>query len=45
MSMTERRIGRGTQWSPSVVDAVEPLTNVARKELSFGDTVTQPQLA
>jgi HD-GYP domain-containing protein (c-di-GMP phosphodiesterase class II) len=44
-AMTELRIGRGTQWSPSVVDTVERLTNVARKELSFGDTVTQPQLA
>jgi HD-GYP domain-containing protein (c-di-GMP phosphodiesterase class II) len=44
-AMTELRIGRGTQWTPSVVDTVERLTSVARKELSFGDSVTQPQLA
>ena len=44
-AMTELRIGRGTQWSPTVVDTVERLTNVAKRDLSFGDTVTQPQLA
>jgi HD-GYP domain-containing protein (c-di-GMP phosphodiesterase class II) len=44
-AMTELRIGRATQWSPAVVDTVERLVDVARRELSFGDAVTQPQLA
>lgn len=44
-AMTELRIGRATQWSPAVVDTVERLTHVAKRELSFGDTAAQPQLA
>ncbi|MDQ2943932.1 MAG: HD domain-containing protein, partial [Candidatus Dormibacteraeota bacterium] len=44
-AMTELRIGRATQWSPMVVDTVERLVNAARRELSFGDAVTQPQVA
>ena len=44
-AMTELRIGRATQWSPAVVDTVDRLVDVARRELSFGDAVTQPQLA
>jgi HD-GYP domain-containing protein (c-di-GMP phosphodiesterase class II) len=44
-AMTELRIGRATQWSPAVVDTVERLVDVAKRELSFGDAVTQPQLA
>jgi HD-GYP domain-containing protein (c-di-GMP phosphodiesterase class II) len=44
-AMTELRIGRATQWSPAVVDTVERLTQVAKRELSFGDTATQPQPA
>lgn len=44
-AMTELRIGRATQWSPTVVDTVERLTYVPKPELSFGDTVRQPQLA
>jgi HD-GYP domain-containing protein (c-di-GMP phosphodiesterase class II) len=44
-AMTELRIGRATQWSPSVVDTVDRLVNVAKRELSFGDAATQPQVA
>jgi len=44
-AMTELRLGRGTQWSPTVVDTVDRLVNVARRDLSFGDKVTQPLTA
>ena len=44
-AMTELRLGRGTQWSPIVVDAVDRLINVARRDLSFGDKVSQPLTA
>jgi HD-GYP domain-containing protein (c-di-GMP phosphodiesterase class II) len=44
-AMTELRLGRGTQWSPAVVDTVDRLVNVAKRDLSFGDHVTQPVTA
>src|SRR5262249_4484170 len=34
-AMTELRIGRGTQWSAEVVDAVDRLVNAAQPALSF----------
>src|ERR1700694_1360440 len=44
-AMTELRLGRATQWSPEVVDTVDRLLNVERRELSFGGVVTRPQVA
>jgi HD-GYP domain-containing protein (c-di-GMP phosphodiesterase class II) len=44
-AMTELRLGRATQWSPTVVDAVERLLNVEKRELSFGGSATQLQMA
>jgi HD-GYP domain-containing protein (c-di-GMP phosphodiesterase class II) len=44
-AMTELRLGRTTQWSPTVVDTVERLLNVEKRELSFGDAAPQLQLA
>jgi len=44
-AMTELRLGRGTQWSPTVVDTVDRLVNVAKRDLSFGSQVTQPLTA
>jgi HD-GYP domain-containing protein (c-di-GMP phosphodiesterase class II) len=44
-AMTELRLGRATQWSPAVVDTVERLLNVEKRELSFGGAVTQHQMA
>ena len=44
-AMTELRIGRGTQWSPSVVDTVDRLLNIEKRELSFGSTVAAMQTA
>jgi HD-GYP domain-containing protein (c-di-GMP phosphodiesterase class II) len=41
-AMTELRLGRGTQWSPRVVDTVDRLVNVAKRDLSFGDQVARP---
>jgi HD-GYP domain-containing protein (c-di-GMP phosphodiesterase class II) len=35
-AMTELRLGRGTQWSAAVVDAVDKLLEVEKRELSFG---------
>ena len=44
-AMTELRLGRATQWSAAVVDTVDRLLNVERRELSFGGVVTRPQVA
>jgi HD-GYP domain-containing protein (c-di-GMP phosphodiesterase class II) len=44
-AMTELRLGRATQWSPTVVDTVDRLVTVTKRELTFGDTATQPQMA
>ncbi|MFI5283375.1 MAG: HD-GYP domain-containing protein [Candidatus Dormibacterales bacterium] len=44
-AMTELRLGRATQWSPTVVDTVERLLNVEKRELAFGDGVGQLQMA
>jgi HD-GYP domain-containing protein (c-di-GMP phosphodiesterase class II) len=44
-AMTELRLGRGTQWSPTVVDTVDKLVTVTKRELSFGIATTQPQMA
>ncbi len=44
-AMTELRLGRATQWSPAVVDTVERLLNVEKRELSFGGAVIQHQMA
>ena len=44
-AMTELRLGRGTQWSPAVVDTVDRLVNVTKRELSFGDQARQPVTA
>jgi HD-GYP domain-containing protein (c-di-GMP phosphodiesterase class II) len=44
-AMTELRLGRGTQWSPPVVDAVDRLVSVAKRDLSFGDQATRPLTA
>jgi HD-GYP domain-containing protein (c-di-GMP phosphodiesterase class II) len=38
-AMTELRLGRGTQWSVSVVDALDRLLNVEQRELSFGSAI------
>jgi hypothetical protein len=38
-AMTELRLGRATQWSPAVVDTVERLVNVEKRELSFGGAI------
>jgi HD-GYP domain-containing protein (c-di-GMP phosphodiesterase class II) len=35
-AMTELRLGRATQWSPAVVDTVDRLLNVEKRELSLG---------
>jgi hypothetical protein len=43
--MTELRLGRATQWSPTVVDTVDRLVTVTKRELTFGDTAIQPQMA
>jgi HD-GYP domain-containing protein (c-di-GMP phosphodiesterase class II) len=44
-AMTELRLGRATQWSPTVVDTVDRLVTVTKRELTFGDTAIQPQMA
>jgi HD-GYP domain-containing protein (c-di-GMP phosphodiesterase class II) len=44
-AMTELRLGRATQWSPAVVDTVERLLNVEKRELSLGGASNQLQLA
>ena len=44
-AMTELRLGRATQWSPAVVDTVDRLLNVEKRELAFGDGVGQLQMA
>ena len=43
--MTELRLGRSTQWNPAVVDTVDRLLNVDKRELSFGGSLTPLQLA
>jgi HD-GYP domain-containing protein (c-di-GMP phosphodiesterase class II) len=44
-AMTELRLGRATQWSPAVVDAVDRLLNVEKRELSLGGAGARLQLA
>jgi HD-GYP domain-containing protein (c-di-GMP phosphodiesterase class II) len=44
-AMTELRLGRATQWSPMVVDTVERLLNVEKRELSFRNPAIQLQIA
>ena len=44
-AMTELRLGRSTQWNPAVVDTVDRLLNVDKRELSFGGSLTPLQLA
>lgn len=44
-AMTELRLGRGTQWSPTVVDTVDKLVTVTKRELAFGNVATRPQMA
>lgn len=44
-AMTELRLGRGTQWSPLVVDAVDRLLGSETQELSFGGALTGVQIA
>lgn len=44
-AMTELRLGRGTQWSPAVVDTVDRLLNVEKRELSFGGALNGLQTA
>lgn len=39
-AMTVLRLGRGTQWSAAVVDAVDRLVNVEQGELAFGNAAT-----
>jgi HD-GYP domain-containing protein (c-di-GMP phosphodiesterase class II) len=44
-AMTELRLGRGTQWSPAVVDTVDRLLNSEKRELSFGGALEGLQTA
>src|SRR3984893_728367 len=44
-AMSELRLGRSTQWNPAVVDTVDRLLNVDKRELSFGGSLTPLQLA
>ena len=44
-AMTELRLGRGTQWSPAVVDTVDRLLNVEKRDLSFGRALSGLQTA
>jgi HD-GYP domain-containing protein (c-di-GMP phosphodiesterase class II) len=44
-AMTELRLGRSTQWNANVVDAVDRLLNVEKRELAFRGPLTQLQLA
>jgi len=44
-AMTELRLGRGTQWSPAVIDAVDRLLGSEKQELSLGGALTGLQIA